>query len=280
LCIHKRAMKMKTGIILVGYFVIATFNNFSTGVEVSSKVDLDSSENEESLDDATFSTIVNLKESANPPESILRAPKPSTFNWRHRSELVKTSELRKRRIYPPHANSAKQPKIINNIQVVVNSNDSMLNENSCEHDICNVSVSSKPDEKGNIITEVHLSIITKVKPNVKIDDVPVINGFRGVSEDHDKQPTFHPISSPRSIHTHLHRDNIPQIQTDYLGHVEPWYGRTVRQPQMYWRYRHFGDRGNVGFRNHNTWLRDKPIVDDKIESPLSKTKPSDDTESK
>jgi len=73
-----------------------------------------------------------------------------------------------------------------------------------------VSVSSKSDEKGNIITEVHLSIITKAKPNVKIDDIPVINGFRGVSEN-DKQPIFRSINSPRSMHVHLYRDNIPQV---------------------------------------------------------------------
>lgn len=107
--------------------------------------------------------------------------------------------------------SAKQTKIINNIQVVVNSNDSIANGDSCEHGICNVSVSSKPDEKGNIITEVHLSIITKPKPNVKIDDVPIINGFRGVSEDYNRQPIFHSINSLRSIHTHLYRNNIPQV---------------------------------------------------------------------
>jgi len=98
----------------------------------------------------------------------------------------------------------------------VNSNDSITNENSCEHGICNVSVSSKLDEKGNIVTEVHLSIITKAKPNVKIDDVPVINGFQGVNEDYDKQPIFHSISSPRSMHLHTH--NIPQV-TKFICYI-------------------------------------------------------------
>jgi len=51
----------------------------------------------------------------------------------------------------------------------------------------------------------------KAKPNAKIDDVPVINGFRGVSEDYDKQPSFYSINSPHSMHTHLQRDNIPQV---------------------------------------------------------------------
>ncbi|XP_011639845.1 uncharacterized protein LOC105428934 [Pogonomyrmex barbatus] len=200
-------MKMLAKIILSGYFAIVTFNNFSIGVKVSSNVDLDSNEETIALDNTTFDTIVNLKKSANPPESILHASK-STF-W-HGSELIRASEPRKRKIYPSHDDSAKQPKIINNIQVVVN-NDSIPNENSCEHGICNVTVSSKQDEKGNIVTEVHLSIITRAKLN-KIDDVPVITGFRGVNEDHAKQPIFHSINSPRLMHTHLHRDNIPQVR--------------------------------------------------------------------
>ncbi|KYN19616.1 hypothetical protein ALC57_08092 [Trachymyrmex cornetzi] len=266
-------MKMQTRIILTGCFVIMIFNNFGTSVKVSSKVDLDSNENEETLDNPTF-TILNLKKSANSPESILRASNPSTLIWRQGNEFVK--EPRKRRIYTLHENSAKQPKIINNIQVVVNSNDSMPNENSCKNSICNVSISSKLDEKGNIVTEVYFSIITKAKPNVKIDDVPVINGFRGISEDYDKQPIFHSINSPRSIDGHLYFNNIPQVQSNYHGYGEPRYGRTFRQPQMYWNY-HFGNHGNVRFRGHKTRVRDRPIVDDKIEPPLSKTKPGDDT---
>ncbi|XP_024879213.1 uncharacterized protein LOC112459380 [Temnothorax curvispinosus] len=274
LCIGERTMKMQTKIILAGCFAIIMFNNFGTGVKVSSKIDFDSNENEETLANPTLSTTINPRKSISPPESILRAPKSSTFIWDHGSELVKASEPRKRRIYPSCDDSAKQQKIINNIEVVVNSNDSIPNGDSCEHGICNVSVSSKSDENGNIITEVHLSIITKAKPNIKIDDVPVINGFRGINED--KQPVFHSINSPRSMHMHFHRNNIPQIQTTYQGYGEPWYGRTFRRPQIYWNY-HFGDHGNVGFRDHKTWPRDKPIVDDKIEPPLSKTKPSDDT---
>jgi hypothetical protein len=136
-----------------------------------------------------------------------------------------------------------------------------------------VSVSSKPDGKGNIVTEVHLSIITNAKPNAKIDDIPVIDSFRGISEE---QSTFHPISAPNPLHSR--RDNIPQIQTNYQGYGEPWYHhqRTFQRPRMYWSYRHFGDDGNAGFRGHKTWPRDKPIVDDKIEPPLSRTKFSDD----
>ncbi|XP_029161906.1 uncharacterized protein LOC114933464 [Nylanderia fulva] len=279
-------MKTRTRTILVACFAIVTFNNFGTAsVKVSSKVDLDSDQNEETLSNETFDTIANLNnESTEPLELILRTFKPSTINWRRRSELVKSSEPRKRRIYFSQDDLAKRPKVINNIQIVINSNDSLSDGNSCKSSgICDVSVSSKPDGKGNIVTDVHLTIITNTKPDAKInnvpviEDIPVIDSFRGISEDQEKQLNFHPISTPNPSHSH---HNIPQIQTNYEGYGEPYHHRrTFQRPRTYWNYRHFGDDGNVGFRGHKTWSRERPIVDDKIEPPLSKTKFSDDTES-
>lgn len=105
---------------------------------------------------------------------------------------------------------AGQPKVINNIQIVVNTNDSIpSSENSCKNGVCNVSVSSKPDGKGNIVTEVHLSIVTNAKSNVKIEDIPVIESFRGISENRVEQPTFHSIDTPNAVY--VHRSNIPQV---------------------------------------------------------------------
>lgn len=101
---------MQTRIILVGCFTIVIFNNFGAGVEVSSKIDFDSSENEETLANSTFDTIMNPKKSASPSESILRASKPSTFTWDYGSELVKASEPRKRRIYPSHVSNRRHKK--------------------------------------------------------------------------------------------------------------------------------------------------------------------------
>lgn len=105
-------MKMQTTIILAGCFAIMMFNNFGTSVEVSSKIDFDSNENEEASDNSTFDTIVNSKKSASSSESILRASKPSTFSWHRGSELVKASEPRKRRIYPSHVSNRDHKKII------------------------------------------------------------------------------------------------------------------------------------------------------------------------
>jgi len=95
---------------------------------------------------------------------------------------------------------------------VVNGNDSTPSENSCEYGVCNVSVSSKPDEKGNIVTEVYLSIITSAKSDeIKIDDVPVIDGLRGLGGNHDEQAVVYSMNTPNPTYSHLHRENIPQV---------------------------------------------------------------------
>jgi len=72
-----------------------------------------------------------------------------------------------------------------------------------------VSVSSKPDEKGNIVTEVYLRIITSAKSDIKIDDVPVIDGLRGL--DGNEQAVIYSINTPNPKDSHLHRENIPQV---------------------------------------------------------------------
>ncbi|EFN80485.1 hypothetical protein EAI_08389 [Harpegnathos saltator] len=234
-------MKTQTGTILVACLAIAAFKSPAASVEVSSKVDLDSDENEDTSSNMAFDAIEDPNKSA----SLSRMSEQPTADWHRGSELDASSS---------------QPKVINNIQIVVNGNGSLPSVNSCKRGICNVSVSSKPDGKGNIVTEVHLSIITKAKPDVlEVNDVPVIDGFRGASKELNERPI---------------------IQTSYQGYGEPWYQhrRIFQQPPVYWNYQSFGDRGE-GFRGHKTWSRERPVVDDKIEPPLSKTKPSKDTTS-
>jgi len=109
-CIHKQTMKMQTRIIFTACFVIMIFNNFGMGVEVSSNIDLNSNENEETLGNPILDIITNSEKSASPPESTLHATKPSTFVWRHGSEFVKTNEQRKRRIYPSHVSNRQKNK--------------------------------------------------------------------------------------------------------------------------------------------------------------------------
>ncbi|XP_017886577.2 uncharacterized protein LOC108628878 [Ceratina calcarata] len=133
--------------------------------------------------------------------------------------------------------SSRQPTVINNIQITMNDNETQSDVDKCKNGICNVSVSSERDDEGNIITDVHLKFITKLI-NSKTDDIPIVDGVRGV----EKIVNLH-HSRPIELH------NIPQIQTRYEG-GEPWYqgGRTFELiPPI------------------------KPVVDDKIEPPLSKT---------
>ncbi|XP_032662638.1 uncharacterized protein LOC116840252 [Odontomachus brunneus] len=276
-CIRERTMKAQTGTILVACLAIVTFNDVVAGVEVSSKVELDSDENEDTL--SNTASDADPSESAYTSESISSVSKLPAVGWRRESELVKPRGTRKRRIYTARDDSSSQPKVINNIQIVVNGNDSLPSVNSCKHSICDVSVSSKPDGKGNIVTEVRLSIVTRAKSNVQVNDVPVIDGFRGASKESREQPTFHPTSTS-NLYSHLYRDYTPQIQSNYQGYGESWYQqrRTFQRPSMYLGYQNFGDRGD-GFRGHKTWSRERAIVDDKIEAPLSKTKSSNDTNS-
>lgn len=90
----------------------------------------------------------------------------------------------------------------------------MATANSCKNGICNVSVSSKLDGKGNIVTDVHLSIVTSLKPNIKVDDVPVIESFRGIDNDHYRRPILNSMTTPRlnPVHPILYHGNIPQVK--------------------------------------------------------------------
>lgn len=114
LCVHERTMKSHTSAILVACFAIAVSSDFGMSVEVSSMVDLDSDESEETLNSTTLDTIVDQNKSADPLlESVLRASKLAVIGRRRGSELVKASEPRKRRIYPSHVSSGSYKEITN-----------------------------------------------------------------------------------------------------------------------------------------------------------------------
>lgn len=87
-----------------------------------------------------------------------------------------------------------RPTIINNIHVTINANDSSPGVNGCKNGLCDVTVTSKPDSEGNVITNVHLSVVTKLKksPQLEISDVPVIEGIAGIGNPpFDQIPAFH-----------------------------------------------------------------------------------------
>lgn len=81
--------------------------------------------------------------------------------------------------------STKQPTVINNIQIIVNENGTKSGIDVCKNGICNISVSSRLNNEGNIVTDVHLTVITKLEADLKTNDIPIVDGVRGVANTYD-----------------------------------------------------------------------------------------------
>lgn len=81
--------------------------------------------------------------------------------------------------------STKQPTVINNIQIIVNENGTKSGIDVCKNGICNISVSSRLNNEGNIVTDVHLTVITKLEADFKTNDIPIVDGVRGVANTYD-----------------------------------------------------------------------------------------------
>ncbi|XP_043495768.1 uncharacterized protein LOC122519976 [Polistes fuscatus] len=178
--------------------------------------------------------------------------------------------------------------VINNVRIFVNGNETgkRSNVDSCENGVCDVSVSSRTDEVGNIVTDVHITIITvNTKPKIEVNEIPVIDGFRGIEEKTSpvSPPVFHLHDHVKPIFTHFLRNNIPQVQV--RGFVEPNneevsfqdrrnYGRIY--PTWYNTRNHEHRIYNKGFQDSRPWFPRRVKVDDKIEPPLSKTKQSEE----
>lgn len=94
-------MKARTRISLVACLVIVIFKNVGADIEISSQVDLDSDENEETKNLALDKTR-KLNSPANPSESVLHTSKQPVPISHRRSELVKSNESRRSRIYTSH----------------------------------------------------------------------------------------------------------------------------------------------------------------------------------
>ncbi|XP_046479402.1 uncharacterized protein [Neodiprion pinetum] len=182
--------------------------------------------------------------------------------------------------------SGVRPTIINNIHVTINANDSGPGVNGCKNGVCDVRVSSKPDAEGNVITNVHLSVVTKLnKTPVQVTDVPVIEGTAGLpSPDFDQLPAFHFVDQNVRHTGSFFDNNIPQIPI-HRQDVDSWY----HQPQpLFQRARpvwYYGRNLDRGFKeSRGSWQGPRGwtetgnwgIIDDKIEPPLSKTKLSNE----
>ncbi|KOC60384.1 hypothetical protein WH47_08512, partial [Habropoda laboriosa] len=152
--------------------------------------------------------------------------------------------------------------VVNNIRITTE-NRVKSKVDTCNNGICNVSVSSKQDKDGNIVTDVHLSIVTKLETdsNNKTNDIPFVDGVRGIGNTYDHSLDPHHLNYSRPS-TYFY-NSIPQIQSRYQG-GEPWYqGRRMFQRPEIWRS-HSSDR-------YTGWLPNRLVVDDKIEPPFSKT---------
>lgn len=93
-------MKARKAAILAVCFAIVTFQSPTAGVEVSSKVDLDSDENEDTSSNMALGAIEeDSSKSAYTSESVSRTSKQPEAGWRRESEFVKLREPKKRRIH-------------------------------------------------------------------------------------------------------------------------------------------------------------------------------------
>ncbi|KAI4477156.1 hypothetical protein M0804_012977 [Polistes exclamans] len=286
------------------YLTIIFIKETVSDLNVSSKIDLDSNEIHEASSDRPV-VVSNQKErTINVPKGpSIRINEQFNNPWLHRSRqsFVRSSfpeDLRKRRMHQSSGSPGKTANaVINNVRIFVNGNETgkRSNVDSCENGVCDVSVSSRTDEVGNIVTDVHITIITvNTKPNIEVNEIPVIDGFRGIEEKSSPvsspmpppmpPPVFHLHDYVKPTFTHLLRNNnIPQVQV--RGFAEPnneevsfqdrrnygriyptWYNTRNYEQRIY----------NKGFQDSRPWFPRRVKVDDKIEPPLSKTKQSEE----
>ncbi|XP_076228539.1 uncharacterized protein LOC116426359 [Nomia melanderi] len=227
--------------------------NFLSCTEISSQINLDSKEDERSSSDPNSKDMVSLDRITG------------------RTEIrYLLDQLRQRTTNIARGDLEKISDIINNIHIIINGQEIKPSADGCQNRICKVSMSSTRDDEGNIITDVHLRIITKSEVDSKVNEIPVVDGFRGVEDTPD-----HPV---RSLGSTPHwRNYIPQIQTRFQN-GEPWYQgeRAFQRPQIGRRY-HFPTQFTGGrFPQYGGRPAAAPVVDDKIEPPLSKTQGSNE----
>lgn len=104
--------------------------------------------------------------------------------------------------------STKQPNVIDNLQIVINGKEMKSGVDACKSGVCKMSVTSSLDEEGNIVTDVHLRVITKVETDLKTNDIPIIDGIRGIDNPSVRVPDgrrANPFRPPSYVY------NIPQV---------------------------------------------------------------------
>ncbi|XP_076277369.1 uncharacterized protein LOC143207592 [Lasioglossum baleicum] len=242
--------RMKAIIVAILLVVYAP-KNFVCCADISSQIDLETHERDRNFGDLDSKDFVDFN----------KINSQSEFSY-----LL--GELRKRNSDVARGDRSKMSEIINNVQIIIDGKEIKPRLDGCENSVCKVSMSSTRDDEGNVITDVHLRIITKPEMDSKVNEIPVVDGVRGVEGSHD-----HPVVSSRPT-TYL-RNDIPQIQTRFQD-GEPWHqgGRTFQRPQIMWRYHVPVQFTGRLFPQYGGRPAAVPVVDDKIEPPLSKTQRS------
>ncbi|XP_043259753.1 uncharacterized protein LOC122401594 [Colletes gigas] len=245
--------QMRRIVLIVLAVLLASKNLASCTDVVSPLIYFHSEEDDPGSNDSEPKAVVDLNE-VNNPESL-------NFIKSDDSKILKSDLVQD--------DPTKQPDITDNIEIVINGRSMKPNTNACKSGVCKISVSTDRDEDGNIVTDVHLKVISKTE-RPTINDIPVIDGVRGVEDRDLRLPDFRRESSFRPT---THSYNIPQIQTRYRD-GEPWYQgqRNFQRPQITWHYHHPGEFASRGFSNYGGRSFGAPVVDDKIEPPLSKTR--------
>ncbi|CAL7943781.1 unnamed protein product [Xylocopa violacea] len=216
------------------FFISLIFvsKNLISCVEVSSYITLDSQEDGGNSNGGRLKANMDLNEINGEITKVnSQISESSIFKLNNGNEFVRSSKMRKRSHFLQD-DLIKQPTVINNIRITVNKNGTQESDvDACQNGVCNVSVSSKRDEDGNIVTDVHLNLLTKLKTTIETADIPIVNGIRGLEDAYKNLfDVQHLNRSQPSLYLH---NNIPQIQTRYQG-GEPWYQgpRTFQRPQV------------------------------------------------
>ncbi|XP_050477262.1 uncharacterized protein LOC126867120 isoform X2 [Bombus huntii] len=227
-------------IALFVFLTVFAWESYISCIEISSQIVFDSQENERDPNDFYSKDSLNLNQVNDRLATTRRIPKSFIFAINSENAFRMSNKKRSHFIQD---DPTRQPAVINNIQIIVNENGTKSGIDVCKNGICNISVSSRLNNEGNIVTDVHLTVITKLETDFKTNDIPIVDGVRGVANTYDLGLRHLNRSRPS---TYLY--NTPQIQSRYQG-GEPWYQgrRSFQRPRI------------------------KPVVDDKIEPPLSKT---------
>ncbi|XP_033193224.2 uncharacterized protein LOC117158447 [Bombus vancouverensis nearcticus] len=227
-------------IALFVFLTVFAWESYISCIEISSQIVFDSQENERDPNDFYSKDSLNLNQVNDRLATTRRIPKSFIFAINSENAFRMSNKKKSHFIQD---DPTRQPAVINNIQIIVNENGTKSGIDVCKNGICNISVSSRLNNEGNIVTDVHLIVITKLEADFKTNDIPIVDGVRGVANTYDLGLRHLNRSRPS---TYLY--NTPQIQSRYQG-GEPWYQgrRSFQRPRI------------------------KPVVDDKIEPPLSKT---------